>query len=108
LSLLFITTYISKETVKVGLSKYVSYYLTREQDKEKNNRGLNNSNPFVAGAAVWQSLMTYWFNAYGEFLKNAPKMSEDWYNAFCKPWLNWTPQQQQQQQRQDRDKVNVE
>jgi hypothetical protein len=54
--------------------------------------------------------MTYWFNAYGEFLKNAPKMSEDWYNAFCKPWLNWTPQQQQQQQqqRQDRDKVNVE
>jgi hypothetical protein len=76
--------------------------LTREQDKEKNNRSLI-SNPFVAGAAVWQSLTTYWFNACGEFLKHAPKMSEDWYNAFCKPGP-----QQQHQQRQDRDKVNGE
>jgi hypothetical protein len=38
--------------------------LTREQDK-KNNNDLNNPNPFVSGAAVWQSLMTYWLNAYG-------------------------------------------
>jgi hypothetical protein len=77
--------------------------LTREQDK-KNNNDLNNSNPFVSGAAVWQSLMTYWFNAYGEFLKNAPKMSEYWYNTFWKPWLNWVPQQQQQ----DKDRVKIE
>jgi hypothetical protein len=42
--------------------------------------------------------MTYWFNAYGEFLKSAPKMTEDWYNIFWKPWLNWAPQQQQQVQ----------
>lgn len=76
--------------------------MTREQDKE-NNKNFNNSNPFVAGPAVWQSIMTYWFNAYGEFLKNAPKMAEDWYNTFWKPWLNWAPQQRQQQQLQDRD-----
>ena len=31
--------------------------------------------------------MGYWFNAYGEFLKSASKMNEDWYNVFWKPWL---------------------
>jgi hypothetical protein len=47
-------------------------------------------------------LMTYWFNAYGELLKSAPKMTEDWYNIFWKPWLNWASKQQQQQQGQDK------
>jgi hypothetical protein len=69
-------------------------YMTTKQD----NEDFNNVNPFVAGTAIWQSLMTYWFNAYGEFLKSAPKMTEDWYNIFWKPWLNWIPKQQQQGQ----------
>jgi hypothetical protein len=73
-------------------------YMTTQQD----NKNFNNVNPFVAGTAIWQSLMTYWFNVYGEFLKSAPKMTEDWYNIFWKPWLNWAPQQQQQQQVQDK------
>jgi hypothetical protein len=67
--------------------------MTTKQD----NKDFNNVNPFVAGTAIWQSLMTYWFNAYGEFLKSAPKMTEDWYNTFWKPWLNWAPKKQQQQ-----------
>ena len=41
--------------------------MTREQDNKNNN-----VNPFVTAAAVWQTSMTYWLNAYGEFLKNAP------------------------------------
>ena len=69
-------------------------YMTTQQD----NKNFNNVNPFVAGTAIWQSLMTYWYNAYGEFLKSAPKMTEDWYNIFWKPWLNWAPQQQKQGQ----------
>jgi hypothetical protein len=76
-----------EETVKAEPSSAPSY-LTMEQDNK------NFNNPFVTAVAVWQSLMTYWFNAYGEFLKNAPKMAEDWYDAFWKPWLNWAPQQQ--------------
>ncbi len=68
-------------------------YMTMKQD----NKNFNNVNPFVASTAIWQSLMTYWFNAYGEFLKSAPKMTEYWYNTFWKPWLNWGPKQQQQQ-----------
>jgi hypothetical protein len=47
--------------------------------------------------------MKYWFNAYGEFLKNAPKMTEYWYDTYWKPWLNWMPQRQQQ----DKDKYRV-
>ena len=86
-----------EETVKAEPSS-ASSYMTREQDTKNNN-----VNPFVTGIAVWQSLMTYWFNAYGEFLKNAPKMTEEWYNIFWKPWINWRPQQ-----RQDKDKVKLE
>ena len=44
--------------------------------------------PFVASSAAWQSLMSYWFNAYEEFLKSISKMNEDWYNRFWKPWFN--------------------
>jgi hypothetical protein len=82
-----------EETVKAEPRSAPSY-MTTKQD----NEDFNNVNPFVAGTAIWQSLMTYWFNAYGEFLKSAPKMTEDWYNIFWKPWLNWAPQQQQQVQ----------
>jgi hypothetical protein len=89
-----------EETVKAEPHS-ASSYMTREQDNK------NFNNPFIVGAAVWQTSVTYWLNAYGEFLKNAPKMTEDWYNIFWKPWLNWTPQQQQKQG-QDRNKVNIE
>ena len=82
-----------EETVKAELRSAPSY-MTTKQD----NKNFNNVNPFVAGTAIWQSLMTYWFNAYGEFLKSAPKMTEDWYNIFWKPWLNWAQRQQQQVQ----------
>jgi hypothetical protein len=82
-----------EETVKAEPRSAPSY-MTTKQD----NKNFNNVNPFVAGTAIWQSLMTYWFNAYGEFLKSAPKMTEDWYNIFWKPWLNWAPQQQKQGQ----------
>src|SRR5436190_15065888 len=86
-----------EETVKAEPSS-ASSYLTREQDKEN----FNYPNPFVTGTEFWQSFMTYWLNAYGEFLKNAPKMTEYWYDTYWKPWLNWMPQRQQQ------DKVKIE
>jgi hypothetical protein len=82
-----------EEKVKAEPRSAPSYMTTKEDNKD-----LNNVNPFVAGTAIWQSLMTYWFNAYGEFLKFAPKMTEYWYNTFWKPWLNWGPKQQQQGQ----------
>jgi hypothetical protein len=87
-----------EETVKAEPSS-ASSYMTREQDTKNNN-----VNPFVAGTAVWQSFMTYWLDAYGEFLKNAPKMTEYWYDSYWKPWLNWMPRPQQQ----DKDRVKIE
>ena len=86
-----------EEKVKAE-SRSAPSYTTTKQD----NKDFNNVNPFVAGTAIWQSLMTYWFNAYGQFLKSAPKMTEDWYNTFWKPWLNWAPKKQQHQQGQDK------
>ena len=68
-------------------------YMTKNQEDDKD---FNNINPFVAGTAIWQSLMTYWFNAYGEFIKSASKMNEDWYNIFWKRWFDWVSQQQVQ------------
>ena len=82
-----------EEKVKAESRSAPSYMTT----KQKDNKNFNNVNPFAAGTEIWQSLMTYWFNAYGEFLKSAPKMTEYWYNTFWKPWLNWAPKQQQQQ-----------
>ena len=73
-------------------------YMTTKQDNK------NFNNPFIEGSAVWQTSVTYWLNAYGEFIKNAPKMTQDWYDIFWKPWLNWMPQRQQQ----DKDKVKIE
>jgi hypothetical protein len=86
-----------EETVKVEPSS-ASSYMTREQT----NKNFNIVNPFVTAAAVWQTSMTYWLNAYGEFLKMR-RMTEEWYNIFWKPWINWRPQQ-----RQDKDKVKSE
>ena len=78
-----------EETVKAEPSS-ASSYMTREQDNK------NFNNPFIVGTAVWQASMKYWLDAYGEFLKNAPKMTEYWYDTYWKPWLNWLPQRQQQ------------
>jgi hypothetical protein len=89
-----------EETVKTEPSSALSY-MTREQNTKNNN-----VNPFVTGTEFWQSIMTYWLNAYGEFLKNAPKMTEYWYDSYWKPWLNWMPRPQQQDK--DKDRVKIE
>jgi hypothetical protein len=89
-----------EETVKAEPSSAPSY-ITREQNTKNNN-----VNPFVTGTEFWQSIITYWLNAYGEFLKNAPKMTEYWYDTYWKPWLNWMPRPQQQDK--DKDRVKIE
>jgi hypothetical protein len=72
-----------EEIGKAEISSTPSH-MTTKQD--------NNINLFAAGTTAWQSLMTYWLNAYGEFFKNVLKMTEEWYNIFYKPWLNWMSQ----------------
>jgi hypothetical protein len=54
---------------------------------------MRSTHSYTSLQQLWQSLMTYWLNAYGEVFKNAPKMTEEWYNMFWKPWINWMAQQ---------------
>jgi hypothetical protein len=74
-----------EEMVRAGPHSAPSYMAKNED---------NIINPFVAGTAIWQSLLTNWFNVYVEFLKSASKMNEDWYNIFWKPRLNSASHQQ--------------
>jgi hypothetical protein len=88
--------------------------LTREEGEGEQKENSKNyfseyANPFTSSTttSLWQSLMTYWLNLYGEFFRNGVKMTEYWYDTFCKPWLNWQ-QQQEQQRARDTDRVKVE
>ena len=74
----------SKEEISKAERSSVPSYMTTEQDDDKNS----NINPFTAVIAAWQSLVTYWMYTYGESVKNALKMTEEWCNAFWKPWIN--------------------
>jgi hypothetical protein len=78
----------SKEEISKAEQSSVPSYVTTKQDNDKNS----NIDPFTAGTAAWQSLVTYWMYTYGESVKNALKMTEEWYNVFWKPWVNWMPQ----------------
>jgi hypothetical protein len=73
----------SKEEISKAEQSSAPSYLTTEQDNDKNS----NINPFTAGAAAWQSLVTYWMYIYGEFLKK----TEEWCNVFWKPWVIGCP-----------------
>ena len=48
----------------------------------KQNNKNSNVNLFAIGTGGLAGSMTYWLNAYGEFLKNASTMTEQWYNIF--------------------------
>ena len=56
-----------EETVKAEPPSAQSY-MTREQDNKKFN------NPFIVGAAVWQTSVTYWLMLMG----NSLKMRQKW------------------------------
>ena len=84
--------------------------MTREEQKGRqkaNNDSYfsGSDNPFVSATAFWQTMMTNWFNAYGEFIKNGTKITEYWYDVCWKPWINL---QHHNQRMQDTDKVKVE
>jgi hypothetical protein len=78
-----------EKIAKVEISSAPSYIKSKQDN--------NNINPFAAGTAAWQSLMTYWLYIYGVGFKNALRMTEEWYNIFYKPWVNWMPGEPKQQ-----------
>ena len=82
----------SKEEISKAEQSSVPSYMTTEQDDDKNS----NINPFTAGTEAWQRLVTYWMHTYGESVKNALKMTDEWCNVLWKPWVNWMSQKWRQ------------
>ena len=70
---------------------------TNKQDANNNN---NKFDQFMTmGVDLWQTAAMSWIATYNEFVKNASKMSEYWFNLFCSPWSKVKERQ---------DKVKVE
>ena len=75
-------------------------------NKENINDNNNNSSfdLLIEGMALTQSAIVSLIDAYSEFLKDAPKMIDYWYNIFLEPWTRTTTITENQ----NRDKVKVE
>jgi hypothetical protein len=75
-------------------------------NKENINDNNNNSsiNLLIEGLALTQSAIVSLIDTYSEFLKDAPKMIDYWYNIFSEPWTRTTTTIENQK----RDKVKVE
>jgi hypothetical protein len=48
----------------------------------KNNNPLNSLSPFTTGFAFWQHSIIYWIDMYNEFVTDAVKLTEYWFNTF--------------------------
>jgi hypothetical protein len=51
----------------------------------QNKHFLNGLTPFTTGFALWQHSIIYWIDMYNEFVTDAAKLSEYWFNAFVNP-----------------------
>ena len=57
-----------------------------EENIGQNNKDLLNSlTPFTTGFALWQLFIIYWIDMYNEFVTDAAKLTEYWFNAFVNP-----------------------
>jgi hypothetical protein len=65
---------------------------SNSNNKENINDNNNNSsiNLLIEGLALTQSAVVSLIDTYSEFLKDAPKMIEYWYNIFSEPWARTT------------------
>jgi hypothetical protein len=56
---------------------------------QENHRNENLSNPdsYMNGMDLWQCTALTWINAYNEFVRNAERMNEYWFNLLGRPWI---------------------
>ena len=55
------------------------------QNNNNNKDPLNSLTPFTTGFALWQHSIIYWIDMYNEFVTDAVKLTEYWFNAFVNP-----------------------
>ncbi|HZA07370.1 MAG TPA: hypothetical protein VE619_06680 [Nitrososphaeraceae archaeon] len=56
-----------------------------EEKIGQNKDLLNSPTPFTTGFALWQLFIIYWIDMYNEFVTDAAKLTEYWFNAFVNP-----------------------
>jgi hypothetical protein len=70
--------------------------LSSESSSNSNKENINDNNNnssidlLIEGMALAQSSVVSLIDTYSEFLKDAPKMIEYWYNIFLEPWTKTT------------------
>jgi hypothetical protein len=70
--------------------------LSSESSSNSNKENINDNNNnssidlLIEGMALAQSSVVSLIDTYSEFLKDAPKMIEYWYNIFSEPWTRTT------------------
>jgi hypothetical protein len=52
------------------------------QNNNNNEDLVNSITPFTTGFALWQHSIIYWIDMYNEFVTDAVKLTEYWFNAF--------------------------
>jgi hypothetical protein len=59
--------------------------LHEEKIGQNNKDFLNSPTPFTTGFALWQLFIIYWIDMYNEFVTDAAKLTEYWFNACVDP-----------------------
>jgi len=86
-----------KEKEESGPKEYKN--IKNQEDHRSEN--LSNSNSYVNSMALWPRAAIAWINMYNEFVRNAAKINEYWFNLLCRPWTR-------EQKNASSEKIRVE
>jgi hypothetical protein len=76
-------------------------YKNIKNQEDYRSENLSNPNSYVNSIALWPRAAIAWINTYNEFVRNAAKMNEYWFNLLCRPWTR-------EQKNASSEKIRVE
>jgi hypothetical protein len=76
-------------------------YKNIKNQEDHRSENLSNSNSYVNSMALWPRAAIAWINTYNEFVRNAAKINEYWFNLLCRPWTR-------EQKNASSEKIRVE
>lgn len=62
-------------------------YKKIKNQEDHRNENLSNPDSYMNGMDLWQRTALTWINAYNEFVRNAERMNEYWFNLLGRPWI---------------------
>jgi hypothetical protein len=87
----------TKEKEESGSKEYKNI----KNQEDHRNENLSNPNSYVNCMALWPRAAIAWINTYNEFVRNAAKINEYWFNLLCRPWTR-------EQKNASSEKIRVE